>query len=160
MRGVLLAGGRRMIGRTLGTFTVLEKIGEGGMGEVYRAHDARLGRDVALKVLPADVAGDPERRRGFEREARAAAALNHPHIVTIYSVEEQDGTMFLTMELVAGHPLSDRIPAGGLPTGELLPMAISLVDAVAAAHARGIVHRDLKPGNILVDEAGMVKVLD
>ncbi len=149
-----------MIGRTLGTFTVLAKIGAGGMGEVYRAHDSSLGRDIALKILPADVAGDPERRRGFEREARAAAALNHPHIVTVHSVEEQDGTMFLTMELVAGQPLSERIPAGGLPTDELLPMAIALSDAVAAAHARGIIHRDLKPGNILVDDAGQIKVLD
>jgi len=149
-----------MIGRTLGSFTILAKIGEGGMGEVYRARDARLDREVALKVLPPDVAGDAGRRRRFEREARAAAALNHPHIVTIHSVEEEDGTMFLTMELVAGQPLSDRIPAGGIPTVELLPLAIGMVDAVAAAHERGIIHRDLKPGNILVDGGGQIKVLD
>lgn len=149
-----------MIGKALGAFTVLAKIGEGGMGEVYRAHDARLGRDVALKVLPAEVARDPDRRRGLEREARAAAALNHPHIVTIHSVEEDEGTLFLTMELVAGRPLSERIPAGGLPTGELLPMAIALADAITAVHERGIFHRDLKPGNILVDDAGTIKVLD
>jgi serine/threonine protein kinase/tetratricopeptide (TPR) repeat protein len=149
-----------MIGRTLGGFTILAKIGEGGMGEVYRARDARLGRDVALKVLPAEVAGDPDRRHRFEREARAAAALNHPHVVTIHSVEDHEGTLFLTMELVEGRTLSDRIPAGGMTTEELLPMAMAIADAVAAAHERGIVHRDLKPGNILVDDAGQIKVLD
>ena len=149
-----------MIGKTLGNFTILDRIGAGGMGEVYRARDARLDRDVALKVLPADVAGDPERRRRFEREARAAAALNHPHIVTIHSVEEHDGTLFLTMELIAGETLSDRIPAGGLPTAELLPLAVGMAEAVVAAHERGIIHRDLKPGNILVDRDGQIKVLD
>ncbi len=147
-------------GSRLGPYEILAPLGAGGMGEVYRAHDPRLGRDVAIKVLPADLTGDAESRRRFEHEARAAAALNHPNIVTIHSVEESGGTMFLTMELVDGRPLSERIPAGGIPTGELLPMAVALAEAVAAAHVRGVIHRDLKPGNVLVDDAGQIKVLD
>src|SRR4051812_25714496 len=130
------------------------------MGEVYRAHDPRLGRDVAIKVLPAAFARDSERLRRFEQEARAAAALNHPNIVTIHSVERADGIRFLTMELVEGQPLSTLIQRGGMPLDQLLGVAIPLADALAAAHDKGITHRDLKPANVMVGADGRVKVLD
>jgi serine/threonine protein kinase len=135
-------------------------LGAGGMGEVYRARDSKLGREVALKVLPPEMATDPERLKRFRREARAVAALNHPHIVTIHSVEEAEGRHFLTMELVEGVALSELIPREGLPLDKFFELAISLADAVAAAHEKGIVHRDLKPANIMVDNRGSVKILD
>ncbi|MGO9649098.1 MAG: protein kinase domain-containing protein [Terriglobales bacterium] len=135
-------------------------IGAGGMGEVYRATDTKLGRDVALKVLPPDMARDPERLARFQREARAIAALNHPHIVTIFSVEEADGVHFLTMELVEGQSLDRRIPESGLPVEQIVEIASALADALAAAHEKGIVHRDLKPANVMVTDDGRVKVLD
>jgi len=133
------------------------------MGEVYRARDPRLNRDVAIKVLPAVGAADPERRERFEREARAVAALNHPNIVTIYSVEEAGGQFFLTMEIVEGRPLADVLHKGPLPLGQLLRVAIAVADAIAAAHQKGITHRDLKPANVMIgdgEHAGRVKVLD
>jgi Tol biopolymer transport system component len=130
------------------------------MGEVYAAEDTKLQRRVALKLLPPEMAGDPERLQRFQREARAIAALNHPNVVTIYSVEEADGVQFLTMELVEGKTLGDLIPEGGLPLEELLRLAVPLVDAVAAAHQHGIVHRDLKPANVMLASDGRLKVLD
>jgi Tol biopolymer transport system component len=130
------------------------------MGEVYAAEDTRLHRTVALKVLPRLLAADPERRLRFEREAQAIAALNHPNIVTIHSVEEADGTPFLTMEMVEGKPLSDLIPRGGLPLSTVLKIAIGVSDAMAAAQQRGITHRDLKPANVMLTPEGRVKVLD
>ena len=130
------------------------------MGEVYRARDPRLGRDVAMKILPPAMAGDPERLRRFEQEARAAAALNHPNIVTVHSVEQADDLHFLTMELVEGDSLADRIPRDGLALDRLLEIVVPLADAVGAAHARGVVHRDLKPANVMVTPEGRVKVLD
>ena len=130
------------------------------MGEVYRATDTKLGRDVALKVLPAEMASNPERLARFQREARAVAALNHPQIVTLYSVEEADGVHFLTMELVEGQPLDKQIPANGLPVERIFEIATALAEALAAAHEKGIVHRDLKPGNVMVAKDGRVKVLD
>ena len=130
------------------------------MGEVYAAEDTRLHRTVALKVLPRLLAGDPERRLRFDREAQAIAALNHPNIVTIHSVEEADGTPFLTMEMVEGQPLSEIIPRGGLPLATVLKVAIGVSDAMAAAQQRGITHRDLKPGNVMLTPEGRVKVLD
>jgi TolB-like protein len=130
------------------------------MGEVYRASDSKLGRDVALKVLPPDVASAPERLARFQREARAVAALNHPHIVTLYSVEEADGVHFLTMELVEGQSLDRLIPEGGLPVERIVEFANALADALAAAHQKGIVHRDLKPANVMITNDGRVKVLD
>src|SRR6476646_6525169 len=145
---------------TLGHYRILEPIGEGGMGEVYAAEDTRLHRRIALKVLPRLVADDPERRLRFEREAQAIAALNHPNIVTIHSVEEADGTPFLTMEMVEGKPLTEVIPRGGMPLPTLLKIAIAISDAIAAAQQRGITHRDLKPANVMVTDEGRVKVLD
>jgi TolB-like protein len=149
-----------MIGRTLGHYRITTSIGAGGMGEVYRATDTKLGRDVALKVLPADVAGDPERLERFQREAKALAALDHPNIVTIHSVEETGGVHFLTMQLVEGQPLDRLIPEGGLPVERLLAIGEAIADALAAAHDKGIVHRDLKPANVMVNTQGRVKVLD
>ena len=149
-----------MIGRTLSHYRITVAIGAGGMGEVYRATDINLGRDVALKVLPPDVARDHERLVRFKREARAVAALNHPYIVTIFSVEEVDGVHFLTMELVEGKPLDSVIPPSGLPVDRILEIAGALAEALAAAHEKGIVHRDLKPANVMVTHEGRVKVLD
>ena len=150
-------------GTHLGPYEIVSLLGTGGMGEVYRARDPRLGRDVAIKVLPSAFADDAERLRRFEQEARAAAALNHPNIVTVYSVEKSDGVLFLTMEVVEGRSLALAIPKGGFAIDELLTIAIPLADAVAAAHEKGITHRDLKPANIMIGaagHAGRVKVLD
>jgi serine/threonine protein kinase len=149
-----------MIGRTLSHYEITAKLGEGGMGEVWRATDSRLDREVALKMLPEELAGDPERLERFEREAKAIAALNHPNIVTIYSVEEADGVHLLTMELVEGRSLDQIVPAGGFELERLFPLAIQIADALAAAHEKGIVHRDLKPANVMVNDEGRVKVLD
>jgi len=130
------------------------------MGEVYRATDMKLGRDVALKVLPPNVASDPERLARFQLEARAVAALNHPNVVILYSVEESDGVHFLTMELIEGQPLDRLIPADGLPVERIVEIAGALAEALAAAHEKGIIHRDLKPANVMVTTEGRVKVLD
>ncbi len=145
---------------TLNHYRILEALGRGGMGEVYLAEDTRLHRRVALKVLPEESARSAERRQRFEREATAVAALNHPNIVTVYSIEEAEGVHFITMELVQGQALSSLIPTQGLPTERFLDLALPLADAVAAAHARGIVHRDLKPDNVMVADGGPLKVLD
>ena len=149
-----------MIGTTLGHYNILSSLGAGGMGEVFVAEDTKLGRRVALKVMSERLAGDVERRRRFETEARAIAALNHPGIVTVYSVEEVDGVHFLTMELVEGQTADNLITAGGLAFDRLCELAITLADAVGAAHERGVTHRDLKPANIMVTRGGGVKILD
>src|SRR6202167_5966264 len=141
-------------------YRIASRIGAGGMGEVYRATDTKLGRDVALKLLPPEMASDPERLARFRREARAVATLNHPHIVTIFSVEEADGIHFLTMELVEGQSLDRLIPESGLPVERILAIASALADALGAAHDKGIVHRDLKPANVMLTGEGRVKVLD
>src|SRR5688500_13929126 len=130
------------------------------MGEVYRATDTKLHRDVALKVLPPEMAASPERIERFKREARAVAALNHRHVVTIYSVEEADGIHFLTMELVDGEPLDRLSPPQGMAVSRMLEIAGGLADALCAAHDKGIVHRNLKPANVMVTKAESVKVLD
>ena len=148
------------LGSHVGMYRITASLGAGGMGEVYRAHDPRLGRDVALKVLPAEMASDPARLERFTREARAIAALNHPHIVTIYSTEEVDGIRFLTMELVEGQPLDALIPPAGLALARFLELALPLADALTAAHQKQITHRDLKPANVMVATDGRVKVLD
>jgi serine/threonine protein kinase/Tol biopolymer transport system component len=147
-------------GRVLNHYEIVRMLGKGGMGEVYVARDQRLGREVALKVLRDDLASNDERRERFEREARSVAALQHPNIVTLHSIEEADGITFLVMELIAGKPLSKLIPRNGLPLDRFLEIAIPLADAVAAAHARGITHRDLKPDNVLVDDQGRAQILD
>ena len=147
-------------GARLGPYEILAAIGAGGMGEVYLARDPRLGREVAIKVLLGGAVDSAERRARFEREAKAIAALNHPNIVTIFAVEEAEGVPFFTMEHVDGRTLAQMIPAGGLPLGELLRIAIPLTDAVGAAHQRGILHRDLKPANVMVTTNGRIKVLD
>ena len=144
----------------LNHYTILQSLGRGGMGEVFLAEDTKLHRRVALKVLSGLGSDDPERRARFEREARAVAALNHPSIVTIHSVEEADGVPFLTMELVEGRPLSSVISGSGMAIDALLRIAIGISDAMAAAHQRGITHRDLKPANVMVTDDGRVKVLD
>lgn len=144
-------------GQRLGSYEIIALLGIGGMGQVYRARDPRLERDIALKVLQTD---DREHRGRFAREARAIAALNHPNIVTIHSVEEVEGVPFITMELVEGTPLNRLIPPGGFELNELLSIAIPISEALAAAHARGIVHRDLKPPNVMVGADGRVKMLD
>ena len=149
-----------MIGRTLGHYEITALIGRGGMGEVYRARDTRLERDVALKVLPADVAADPARLERFEREAKTVAGINHHHIVTLYSVEEADGVRFLTMELVEGETLDAIIRSDGLALSQVFDIGIAVADALAAAHDRGIVHRDLKPANVMIARDGRIKVLD
>jgi serine/threonine protein kinase/tetratricopeptide (TPR) repeat protein len=144
-------------GQRLGSYEVIALLGSGGMGRVYRARDPRLRRDIALKVLQSN---DPDHHHRFTREAMAVAALNHPNIVTIHSVEEVDGIRFLTMELVEGTPLGRLIPAAGLPLHQLLAIAMPIAEALTAAHTRGIVHRDLKPANIMVGSDGRVKILD
>ena len=149
-----------MAGDTLGHYRIIRPLGRGAMGEVYLAHDTTLDRQVALKRLPEAVAGRPDRRTRFEREAKALAALDHPNIVTVFSVEEADSVPFFTMQYVEGHTLRQAIRARGLPLLDVLNIAIPLADAVAAAHARGILHRDLKPANVMLTPDGRVKVLD
>jgi serine/threonine protein kinase/Tol biopolymer transport system component len=149
-----------MIGSTLSHFKITAKLGEGGMGEVYRAEDTKLGRDVAIKVLPDIVASDPERLARFEREARVLASLNHPHIAGIHQVEEADGKQLLVMELVEGEDLAQRLTRGPIPLKEALPFALQIAEALEAAHEKGVIHRDLKPANVKVTPEGGIKVLD
>jgi len=144
-----------MIGRTLAHYRVVEKLGEGGMGEVYRATDGKLGRDVAIKVLPSAFAQDPDRLARFEREARVLASLNHPNIAAIYGLEQSEDVHYLVLELAPG-----EILAGPLPVDEVLPIARQIAAALEEAHQKGIVHRDLKPANIKLTPEGKVKVLD
>ena len=147
-------------GTTLGPYAVTAKIGEGGMGEVYRARDTKLDRDVALKVLPQAFTDDPDRLARFEREAKVLASLNHPNIGHIYGLEEAEGQKALVLELVEGPTLADRIKQGPIPVDEALPIAKQIAEALEAAHEQGVIHRDLKPANIKVRDDGMVKVLD
>ena len=149
-----------MIGRTISHYEITEKLGEGGMGVVYKARDSRLKRFVALKVLPPEKVADPERKQRFVREARAASALNHPNIVTVYDIDQSDGIDFIAMEYVEGKTLDEVIGRKGLKLNEALKYAVQIADALARAHAVGIVHRDLKPGNVMVTAEGRVKVLD
>ena len=149
-----------LIGRRIGSYAIQARIGAGGMGEVYRAHDSNLGRDVAIKILPSLFSTDPERCARFDREARVLASLNHPNIGAIYGIEDAAGSRALVMEFVGGEDLAQRIARGPLPVAEALPVASQIAGALDAAHEQGIIHRDLKPANIKVREDGSVKVLD
>src|SRR5438046_4447999 len=147
-------------GTRLGPYEIVSAIGAGGMGEVYRARDTRLKRDVALKILPEAVATDPDRLSRFQREAEVLASLNHPHIGAIYGLEEADTTRALIMELVDGETLAERLQRGPMPIEDALTFAIQIAEALEAAHERGIIHRDLKPANIKITADSTVKVLD
>ncbi len=149
-----------MIGRTISHYKILEKVGEGGMGVVYRAQDTHLNRSVAIKVLQPGAVADPERKNRFVQEAKAASALNHPNIIHVYDINTAEGTVFIAMEYVAGRTLDRLIGRKGLRIGEALQYAVQIADALAAAHAAGIVHRDIKPANIMVNDKGLVKILD
>ena len=151
---------RLAAGTRLGAFEVIAPLGAGGMGEVYRARDSRLGREVALKVLPAEFAASPDRLARLEREARAVAGLAHPNIVVLHAIEEHEGTRFLVLELIEGRSLFEFVAPGGLPAEQVLELAIPIADALVAAHEKGVIHRDLKPANVMVTRDGRVKVLD
>jgi len=147
-------------GTKLGPYEVIAPLGAGGMGEVYRARDQRLERDVAIKVLPAHLSSDQQLHARFKSEAKSLSALQHPNICVVYDVGTQDGLDFMVMEYVSGQTLAELIPSGGLPTDVALKYAVQIAEALSRAHAVGIVHRDLKPSNIMVSDNGLVKVLD
>ncbi len=149
-----------MIGQQVAHYEITEKIGAGGMGEVYKARDTRLGREVALKFLPETFALDADRLQRFDREAKLLAGLNHPNIAAIYGIEEAEGKRFLVLELIPGDDLSKRISQGPVPVDESIAIALQVADALEAAHDQGVIHRDLKPANIVVTPDGAVKVLD
>src|SRR5947199_802587 len=147
-------------GSRLGPFEILAPLGAGGMGEVYRARDSRLGREVAVKVLPGELASDADRRKRFEQEARSASALSHPNIITIHDIGTSDSAFYIAMELVDGKTLREVLGGGLLPMRKLLDLAVQASDGLAKAHSAGIVHRDLKPENLMVSRDGLVKILD
>ena len=149
-----------MIGQSLGHYPIVAKLGEGGMGVVYKARDTRLDRFVALKVLPRERIADSERRRRFTQEAKTASALNHPNIITIHEISSQSGIDFIVIEYVEGKTLDAFIPRDGMRIGEALKYAVQIADALARAHAAGLIHRDLKPSNVMIAPDGLVKVLD
>src|SRR5262245_26880440 len=149
-----------MAGQSLGSYQILSRLGAGGMGEVYQARDARLERTVALKILPAEVAADAERMRRFVREAKAASALNHPHVATIYEIGEANGVNFIAMEYVEGQTLAAKISGHPLKVNEIVEIVSQIADALDEAHSKGITHRDIKPANVMITPRGQVKVLD
>ncbi len=145
---------------TLSHYRIVSKIGEGGMGEVYRARDTKLGRDVAIKVLPTSLSSDTDRLNRFEQEAQAAGALNHPNILSIYHIGTHDGAPYIVSELLEGETLRDRLAGGSLPQRKAIDYALQIAKGLAAAHEKGIVHRDIKPDNIFITNDGRVKILD
>ena len=147
-------------GTQLGHYEIVSPLGKGGMGEVWRARDSTLGREVAIKTLPEEFARDEERLARFEREAKLLASLNHPNIATIHGLEEDNGTRFLVLELVEGDTLADQLKRGAIPVEESLKLALQIAEALEAAHEKGVIHRDLKPANIKVTPDGKIKVLD
>ena len=149
-----------MIGKALAHYEITGQLGKGGMGEVYQAKDRKLGRDVAIKVLPDEFANDADRVARFQREAKVLASLNHPNIAAIHGLEESNGTNFLVLELVEGETLAERLRRGPIPVEETLKLSLQVSEALEAAHEKGIIHRDLKPSNIKVTPDGKVKVLD
>src|SRR6266849_2084309 len=157
---LVLDSTRAMIGRTLLHYEVIETLGRGGMGVVYKARDTHLDRFIAIKVLPPGKVADADRKRRFVQEAKAASALNHPNIITIHDIDSADGVDFIAMEYVPGKTLDRMAGRRGLKLQEALKYAIQIADARSAAHAAGIIHRDLKPANVMVTEQGLVKVLD
>ena len=149
-----------MIGKTLAHYEITDKLGQGGMGSVWRARDTKLGREVAIKTLPDEFAQDADRVARFRREAQLLASLNHPNIAAIHGFEEDNGTHFLVLELVEGDTLADRVKRGAIPVEESLKLALQIAEALEAAHEKGVIHRDLKPANVKVTPEGKVKVLD
>src|SRR6202165_2600544 len=147
-------------GTHLGPYEIQAPLGAGGMGEVYRARDTRLGRQVAIKVLPSQLSADRERLKRFEKEARSASSLNHPNIVTIHEIGRHEAISWIAMELVDGTTLRQRVSGGALSTKQVLAIGAQVADGLAKAHAAGIVHRDLKPENVMVTQDGLVKILD
>ncbi|HWC64882.1 MAG TPA: serine/threonine-protein kinase, partial [Thermoanaerobaculia bacterium] len=147
-------------GTRLGPYEILAPLGAGGMGEVYRARDSRLGRDVAVKVLPPEFAADSQRRARFEQEARAASALNHPHIVSIFDIGSSEAGLYVAMELVEGKTLREFLESGRIPVSRSLELATQVAEGLARAHSAGIVHRDLKPENVMISRDGFAKILD